>query len=138
MHCIFGIFRPLQIPFTPKPLQINSPPGFFFVIFTGIRCGHRFFFVTPMCGVFCFFLGGGGWKFVFVIFTKLIPRRNFFLYCEHFGVDGKSCMRQVPPAWHYETNSLDGGTCALVTGFQSRPILGPRMKAFRTLKNCLD
>ena len=31
-----------------------------------------------MCGVFCFFWGGGGWKFVFVIFTKLIPRRIFF------------------------------------------------------------
>ena len=34
-------------PFTPKFLQINSPPGFFFVIFfvifTGIRWGHRFF-----------------------------------------------------------------------------------------------
>ena len=27
---------------------------------------------------FLFLLGGGGWKFVFVIFTKLIPRRIFF------------------------------------------------------------
>ena len=39
------------LPFTPKFLQINSPPlvfVFFFVIFTGIRCGSEFFFVTPM------------------------------------------------------------------------------------------
>ena len=38
-------------PFTPKFLQINSPPDlflYFFVMFTGIRCGHRIFFVTPM------------------------------------------------------------------------------------------
>ena len=81
------------LPCTPNVLQINSPPVFFvvflFVIFTGIRCGRRFFFVTPMCGVFCFFLGGGGWKIFFVNFTKLIPRKICF-YCENFGVDGKS------------------------------------------------
>ena len=40
--------RKTRIPFTPKFLQINSLPFFFFfvicfVIFTGIRCGHRFF-----------------------------------------------------------------------------------------------
>ena len=29
------------------------------------------------------------WKIFFVIFTKLIPRNNFFLYCKHFGVDGR-------------------------------------------------
>ena len=29
------------------------------------------------------------WKIFFVIYTNLIPRRIFFLYCKHFGVDGK-------------------------------------------------
>ena len=29
-----------------------------------------------------------GWKMLFVILTKLIPRKNFFLYCKTFGVDG--------------------------------------------------
>ena len=28
------------------------------------------------------------WNIFFVIFTKLIPRKNFFLYCKNFGVDG--------------------------------------------------
>ena len=48
---------------------------FFFVIFTGIRCGHRFFFVTPM-------RSSGSrvdWKIFFVSFTKLIPRKIFFV-----------------------------------------------------------
>ena len=40
--------------------------------------------------VFFVSFGGGGWIFVFVIFTKLIPRRKFFLYCANFGVDGTS------------------------------------------------
>ena len=28
------------------------------------------------------------WKIFFVIFTKLIPRRNLFVFCNNFGVDG--------------------------------------------------
>ena len=28
------------------------------------------------------------WKICFAIFTKLIPRGIFFLYCENVGVDG--------------------------------------------------
>ena len=28
------------------------------------------------------------WKIFFVVFTKLMPRKNFFLYCQNFGVDG--------------------------------------------------
>ena len=30
------------------------------------------------------------WKIFFVISTKLIPRKIFFVYCKHFGVDGNS------------------------------------------------
>ena len=65
---------------------------------------HRFFFVTPM-------RSSGSrvdiaqkpnkngqildqrWKLFFVIFTKLIPRRIFFLYCKNVGVDGKEFPR---------------------------------------------
>ena len=35
------------------------------------------------------------WKIFFVIFTKLIPRK-IFLYCKHFGVDGKIPRRGKP------------------------------------------
>ena len=37
------------------------------------------------------------WKIFFVIFTKLIPRENFFLYCKNFGVDG---------SWGHQTNKI--------------------------------
>ena len=69
---------------------IPLPVFFVFVIFTGIRCGTDFFFVTPM-------RSSGSrvdiaqkpnksgqildqrWKIFFVIFTKIIPRRIFFV-----------------------------------------------------------
>ena len=34
------------------------------------------------------------WKIFLVIFTKLIPRKNFFLYCKNFGVDGTFCQEE--------------------------------------------
>ena len=82
------------LPFTPKFLQINAPPVFFGVLFFcnfyGNSLRHRFFFVTPM-------RSSGSrvdiaqkpnksgqildqhWKIFFVIFTKLVPRRIFFV-----------------------------------------------------------
>ena len=39
-----------------------------------------------------------GWKIFFVIFTKLIPRKNFFLYCKNFGVDGTNVPLRLAPA----------------------------------------
>ena len=131
-----------SLPFTPKFLQINSPPVFFFVIvfviFTGIRCGTDFFFVTPM-------RSSGSrvdvaqkpnksgqildqrWKICLVIFTKLIPRRNFLLYCKIFGVDGMfvtvcvflfifwrelehSCAREMVNAHQMVHQLLKGGS----------------------------
>ena len=66
-------------PFTPKFLQTNSPPGFFFFVFFfcnfyGNSLRPPIFSVTPMRS------SGSrvAWKIFFVIFTKLIPRKNFF------------------------------------------------------------
>ena len=71
-----------RLPFTPKFLQINSPPVFFFVFFFcnfyGSSLRPPIFFVTPMCGVFAS-LGGGLENIFFVILTKLIPRKIFFV-----------------------------------------------------------
>ena len=86
----------VDVPFTPKFLLINSPPGFlyflgvfFFVILRELVAAPTFFFVTPM-------RSSGSrvdiaqkpnksgqildqrWKIFFVIFTKLIPGMIFF------------------------------------------------------------
>ena len=75
------------LPFAPKFLQINSPPVFFFVIFTGIRCGVDIAQKPNKSGQIL----DQRWKILFAIFTKLIPRR-IFLYCKNVGVDGKQLL----------------------------------------------
>ena len=86
-------------PFKRKQVHLHLStihPEFFYKL---IPC--RFFF----CYFFCNFYGNSlrppifsvtpmrssgsrvDWKIFFVIFTKLIPRKNF-LYCKNFGVDG--------------------------------------------------
>ena len=95
--------------------------GYFFCIFNGNSLWPQIFFVTPMCGAFCFFWGGGGWKCVFVIFTEIIPRRILFLYCENVGVDGmrglkgsKRCFPngvfQIPHYRHAKEENPFSGT----------------------------
>ena len=74
---MFLILIVTMVPFTPKFLQINSPP----VLFCNFYCNFYrnslrppIFFVTPM-------RSSGSrvdWKIFFVSFTKLIPRKNFF------------------------------------------------------------
>ena len=69
----------------------------FFVIFTGICCGHRFFCNShALLGEsrgYCTKTkqewpdSGSTLENIFVNFTKLIIRR-IFLYCKHFGDDG--------------------------------------------------
>ena len=66
-------------------LQINSPPVFFF---TGIRCGVDIAQKPNKSGQIL----DQRLKIFFVIFTKAIPRRIFFLYCKKFGVDGSGCV----------------------------------------------
>ena len=79
------------LPFTPKFLQISSPPVFFlyfpFVIFTGILCGTDFFCNShALLGEsrgYCTKTkqewpdSGSMLENIFVIFKKLIPRRIF-------------------------------------------------------------
>ena len=73
---------------------MNSPPGFlfvFFVSFYGNSLRHRFFVcnshvVLGESSGYCTKTNKSGqildqrWKIFFVIFTKLIPRRFFFVY----------------------------------------------------------
>ena len=79
--------RDPAVPFTPKFLQINSPPDFFLyffcVIFTGVRCGVDIAQKPNKSGQIL----DQRWKIFFVIFTQLIPRRIFCI-AKKFGVDG--------------------------------------------------
>ena len=55
----------------------------FFVIFTGIRCGHRFF-----CNSHALLGESRGLENIFCKFYEINSSQEFFLYCKHFGVDG--------------------------------------------------
>ena len=79
--CVFGFLCHLgsvTLLFAPKFLQINSPPGFFFVIFFCNFYGNSL--RPPIFSVTLTRSSGSrvDWKIFFVIFTKLIPRKNFF------------------------------------------------------------
>ena len=78
VHSSYSVWAPKNsLPFTPKFLQINSPPGFlyFFVIFTGIHCGMDIAQKPNKSGQIL----DQRWKIFFVISTKLSPRRIFFV-----------------------------------------------------------
>ena len=74
------------------------------------------------------------WKIFFVSFTKLIPRKNFFLYCKHFGVDGTlffDSQKKRDSVWEhyplrrndYQNNSVNNFSCncpGAITGFSCR------------------
>ena len=57
---------------------------FFFVIFTGIRCGHRFF-----CDSHALLGESRGLEDIFCNFYKINSSQDLFLYCKNFGVDGR-------------------------------------------------
>ena len=87
----------------------------FFCNFYGNSLRPPIFSVTPM-------RSSGSrvdWKIFFVIFTKLIPRKNFCLYCKNFDVDG------MPRSWE---------DCRLVTAAHPTE----RMNACNTRPTCID
>ena len=88
LSLLWGATIRKSLPFTPKFLQINSPPGFFcifFVIFTGIRCGMDIAQKPNKSGQIL----DQRWK-IFCSFYEINSSQDFFLYCNIFGVDGIS------------------------------------------------
>ena len=98
------------LPFTPKFLQINSPPVFFlyfFCNFYGNSLRPPIFFVTPMR-----YSGSRvDWEIFFVSFTKLIPRKIFFCIAKilvlmvhkrgtHGGGVSKGAIAPQVAKWH--------------------------------------
>ena len=86
------------MPFTPKCLQINSPPVFFFFVFFLLFL--REFVAAPIS--FCnshALLGesqqewpdsGSTLENIFCSFYEINSSQDVFLYCKIFGVDGMS------------------------------------------------
>ena len=76
-----------KVPFTPKFLQINSPPVFFFFFvffckFYGNSLRPQIFFVTPMCGFL--FLLGGGLEICFCNFYEINSSQGIFFVLRKF------------------------------------------------------
>ena len=80
----------VSLPFTPKCLQINSRPVFFFCIFYGnsLRrgyCTKKTKQEQPD--------SGSTLENIFCTFYEINSSQDCFLYCKHFGVDGIFCLQ---------------------------------------------
>ena len=107
----YGEKKPIKknhIPFTPKFLQIDSPPVFFCIFFCN-------FHGNSLRREYCTKTkqdwpdSGSTLENIFCNFYEINSSQDSFLYCKNFGVDGKGIWRSdAPEASQGRTRDVPG------------------------------